>query len=68
MAAPHVTGALALVLSHRQKQTGKEQFNAVQLQAELVRTAKGYNHVHHEGAGYGTLDAHALFESLSDRP
>jgi hypothetical protein len=63
MAAPHVTGALALVLSKRHK-SGQPQYNARQLQAELIRTVKNFSHVHHKGFGYGVLDAEKLFNSL----
>ena len=63
MAAPHVTGALALVMSHRHG-AGLPQYNARQLQAALVRTAKKLNGAHHEGFGFGMLDGQALFEML----
>ncbi|GEM_PF-837994 len=64
MAAPHVSGALALVMSHRHKQVGAAQYNARQFQAALVRTAKQFNRVHHEGYGFGALDAENLFNAL----
>ena len=63
MAAPHVTGALALVMSHRAKQPGQTQHNARQLRAMLIRTAKGRG-IHNEGFGFGVLDAAKLFEQL----
>ena len=63
MAAPHVTGALALVLSYRHKQPGRPQYNAQQLRAEVIKTAKNYT-LHHAGFGYGMLDAEQLFNSL----
>lgn len=60
MAAPHVTGAVALALSRRfqqmQQQAGLSQFNARQIQAALVRSVKNFSHVHHEGSGFGVLD------------
>ena len=65
MAAPHVTGALALVLSHRHKQSGQRQHNARQLQAALVRSVRNFSNRHHPGFGYGVLDAEKLFEELS---
>jgi endonuclease G len=64
MAAPHVTGALALVLSCRHKQPLKPQHDAVQLQQALIRNAKNFTGVHHEGFGYGALDAEMLFNAL----
>ncbi len=64
MAAPHVTGVLALALSHRHKQTGQPQHNARQLQSALIRTVKNFSFLHHEGFGYGILDALKFFETL----
>ena len=64
MAAPHVTGALALALSHRQKQLGKPQHNAVQLRAAVNRTANPGG-LHDPAFGYGRLDALALFNDLA---
>lgn len=63
MAAPHVTGALALVLSHRAKQVGKPQHNARQLRAALIQTTR-FATVHNPGPGHGMLDAKALFDLL----
>ena len=63
MAAPHVTGALALVLSGRHK-SGNPQYNARQLMAGLKRTAQASSGYHHEGAGWGVLDAGALYNRL----
>ncbi len=65
MAAPHVTGALALALSHRHKQVGARQYNANQLQAALVRSVKNFSHRHHPGFGYGVLDVEQFFDELS---
>ena len=65
MAAPHVTGALALVLSRIAKSPGKPLPNAVQLGAALRRTVKGGPRAHHPGSGFGLLDAEALFEALT---
>jgi subtilisin family serine protease len=62
-AAPHVTGALALVLSHRQKLVGSPQHNAVQLRTAINRTAQPGG-LHDPAFGYGRLDALALFNDL----
>ena len=64
MAAPHVTGALALVLSHRSKTDPNRQYNAQQLRQALILTARNRNGFHHEGFGWGVLDAEALFNRL----
>ncbi len=67
MAAPHVTGALALVLSRRHKHPtpGAPQYNARQLRAALLRTVKNFSNLHHEGFGFGMLDAAKLFQSMA---
>lgn len=65
MAAPHVTGALALVMSHRHKQTGTPQFNAAQLLAAVKLAVKQFSHVPHPGFGHGVLDIEKLFEELN---
>jgi subtilisin family serine protease len=64
MAAPHVTGALALVLSRRHKSNPAEQFNAQQLRQAVIRTAGNRAGFHHEGFGWGLLDVEALFQFL----
>ena len=61
MAAPHVTGALALVMSHREN-SGQPQLNAVQLRAGLTRTVYGVPNRHHIGLGYGVLNIEKLFD------
>ncbi|MCX4137897.1 S8 family serine peptidase [Paraburkholderia sp. SEWSISQ10-3 4] len=63
MAAPHVTGALALVFSHRAKQLNQPQHNARQLRAALISTTR-FSGVHNPGPGHGMLDAKALFDLL----
>jgi subtilisin family serine protease len=67
MAAPHVTGALALVLSARHKKcladAGKKQFNAINLAGMLKRSARNYNALHNKGYGYGGLNAAAFFSA-----
>ncbi|RYH09191.1 S8 family serine peptidase [Tropicimonas sp. IMCC6043] len=64
MAAPHVTGALALALSAREK-SGLPQWNAVQLRSALVRSVRGLPQRHHLGAGYGVLDTERLMQLLA---
>ena len=67
MAAPHVTGALALVLSHRHKLAGKRQFNAQELRGLLIQSARAGTAFAHPGFGYGSLDAAKLFDLAKSR-
>ena len=64
MAAPHVTGALALVFSGRAK-SGKRQVNAMQLQQRLRLTAQNFSPIHNPGFGSGLLDAEKLLSDLT---
>jgi endonuclease G len=68
MAAPHVTGAVALALSRRframQQQPGLKQHNAQQIQAALIRSTKNFSHVHHEASGFGLLDIGQFLATL----
>lgn len=64
MAAPHVAGALALVMSHRHKQSGLPQYAANTLKQALKNTLQNFSHVHSPGFGHGVLDAEALFNEL----
>jgi len=65
MAAPHVAGAIALVLSSRHKDAGKKQLNAVQLRKQLMSSANHSSKFHHEGFGWGCLDAEKFFQNCS---
>lgn len=60
MAAPHVTGTVALVLS-KQHKSGKPIPNAVQIRQVLLASAQNFNGVHNKGIGYGALDTLAFF-------
>ena len=61
MAAPHVTGTVALVLSALYK-SGKPMANAVQVRRELIATSQNFTGVHNKGVGYGALDTLAFFK------
>jgi endonuclease G len=65
MAAPHVTGAMALVLSARHKKSlsdgTKRQFNAINLAGMVTRSSKYFNKLHNKATGYGALDALSFF-------
>ncbi len=64
MAAPHVTGALALLLSHWLKQEHAvadwRQLNAVQMRSALINTCRGFNGSHDKASGFGRLDVEGL--------
>lgn len=61
MAAPHVAGALALVMSKRAKEGGP-QLNAEQLRTGLKVTVRSLGPAHHPLAGAGILDVEALLK------
>ena len=64
MAAPMVTGVLALALSHLHKKGPDHQMNAVELRKHLVRTLANRGS-HHPLFGHGRLDAKAFFKAIS---
>lgn len=61
MAAPHVTGAVALVLAHRKRQ-GLDQVNAAQVRAGLTQSTKGFSGVWRQAEGFGCLDVQTFFD------
>ena len=64
MAAPHVTGAIALVFSRRTKTTPSQQLNAMQVRSALRDAAKGFSGRWGVGRGYGVIDIHSLFRII----
>lgn len=64
MAAPHVTGAVALLLAERQ-QKGLPQLNAAQIKAALSQCLKSFNGRWQSGFGNGGLDVQALLTAFS---
>jgi len=64
MAAPHVAGAIALLLSHCEKSAHKPNVNAAQVLKAITQTTQNYNGRHQPGFGYGVLDVKALLESF----
>ncbi|MCI5210223.1 MAG: hypothetical protein D3910_15845, partial [Candidatus Electrothrix sp. ATG2] len=63
MAAPHVTGAIALAMSKLHK-LGQKQLNAVQFKSALVRSSMDASGNHHPGRGFGILDVENFFNSI----
>lgn len=61
MAAPHVSGSIALVLSLRQK-SAKPQVNASQVRSALQSTTQNFNGRHTPEFGFGVLDTLAFFQ------
>jgi len=64
MAAPHVTGAVALVLSARAKQAGARQLNAAQIQSALSQCLGGFTGDWSAGGGYGWLDVGVVLNAF----
>ncbi|MCG8458830.1 MAG: S8 family serine peptidase, partial [Holophagales bacterium] len=61
MAAPHVAGALALLLSRRQKTAPAHlQLNAAQARAVVRNTSRPFSGAWSSAVGYGSLDTEAL--------
>lgn len=71
MAAPHVAGMIALLLSRREKQraadsTGRtRQFNAAQIRAALCQNPQGFIGRATPASGFGVIDAKALLDKLA---
>ena len=59
MAAPHVAGAVALVLS-KVARAGRTIPSATQVSAAIQETTKNFNGVYDRGLGYGVLNVKAL--------
>ena len=57
MAAPHVTGSIALVLSKLEKDPNSLQANSNQIRSALIRSTRNFNGTHHRGFGFGLLDS-----------
>jgi subtilisin family serine protease len=66
MAAPHVTGAIALLLSHSEK--AGRRINANQILGALRGSTRNGNAGWHPGSGYGVIDVEALFHAFGFQP
>jgi subtilisin family serine protease len=68
MAAPHVSGSIALVFSAREKQKEKNphlpQFNAAQIRGAIIQGSQGFNSTWHPGIGFGILDTEKVLKEL----
>jgi subtilisin family serine protease len=64
MAAPHVTGAIALLLSS-QHRAGQPLANAMQIRAALTSSATGIGGGWHHGFGHGRLAVTRFMQTLS---
>ncbi len=64
MAAPHVTGAIALGMSKLHKDDPTRQFNAVRFKQALILNSMDASPNHHPGRGFGILDVKRFFDSL----
>ncbi len=62
MAAPHVTGAIALLLSQQQDTGADQQLNANQIRSALVQSSRGFNGHWNSARGWGMLDAESLVD------
>jgi class 3 adenylate cyclase/subtilisin family serine protease len=70
MAAPHVSGAIALLLSAREKRiqanppANLKQLNTAQIRAALGQTSQNYNGRFTSSVGYGVLDVERLLKAF----
>ncbi|MEM9679689.1 MAG: S8 family serine peptidase [Bacteroidota bacterium] len=63
MAAPQVTGVIALLFSHWYKEN-KPQLNAAQIQKLISQFSKTHTGDWHRGGGYGVLNAENFLEEI----
>lgn len=64
MAAPHVTGAIALLFSYMAKQPNAIVPNAAQVRAALTQNAQNFSGHFTPSNGYGVFDAEALLRAF----
>ncbi len=64
MAAPHVTGAIALLYSHLSKRKQRLP-NAAQIRAALTQQTQNFTGRFTPGGGYGVIDVQALLDAFS---
>lgn len=66
IAAPHVTGVIALSMSHRAK-AGKAQLNTIQIKQMLLMSAHRLRPIHDPALGHGILNAEAFVNMVAQR-
>jgi subtilisin family serine protease len=67
-AAPHVAGAVALILSARAKDPSKPQLNTNQIQSALQRSARHFTGRWHYITGFGALDVQQFMDEIAQMP
>ena len=67
-AAPHVAGAVALILSACAKDPGKPQPNTNQIQSALKKSAHHFTGRWHYITGFGALDVQKFMEEIAQMP
>ncbi|MEM7799562.1 MAG: S8 family serine peptidase, partial [Chloroflexota bacterium] len=64
MAAPCVSGAIALAMSKIHKASPGRQLNARQIRQLLIKSAMDSSRNHHPGRGFGILDVEKFLDSV----
>jgi hypothetical protein len=65
VAAPHLTGAIALALSARAKQQGMAQFNSNEIRSALLQSLRNFTSNWNQRTGFGELDVAEFFKTVT---